>query len=151
MDRVFFGNEPLIFQNYTLLLCFKFYFLLEYCTKVPRCMLLWQPSCRCVRYCWQHSGNSVTEGQRVLAILLQICCRVCRGYWQPSEKFLRGIDNCANSSYLSEGCQYPPILFKKVMDNLKIHLKRVSSLMKKRGVFLATSLKNLEVNQRFIF
>jgi hypothetical protein len=97
------GDDPLIgFEVYLLVFNFELYFLQRCCKKVALLNVIGQPYCNCVR---------------LLATLFQICSgwsegvgnplanylQGIRGYWQLSDKFLRGCGNFANSTYLSEG------------------------------------------------
>jgi hypothetical protein len=53
-------------------------------------MLLGQPSSRCVRCCWKPSGKFVIMGSEGIGNPLTNFLTGYRGYWQSSDKFLRG-------------------------------------------------------------
>ncbi len=80
---------------------FVIYFFQRCWKKVAAIKLLRQPSCKCVRCCWQPSGKFVIAGQRDM---------------QPSDKFLRGYWQLLQirTTYLSDGCQYPLFLCQRV-------------------------------------
>jgi hypothetical protein len=72
MERALSGDEPLIVLK--TICCFsvfnfEFSFFGGIAQRLPLFMLLGQPSCKCVRGCWQPSGKFVTGGQRVMATL----------------------------------------------------------------------------------
>ncbi len=56
-------------------------------------MLLGQPSCKCVRGCWQPCGKFVIGGQRVLATLWKFIYRKSEGISNPLTNSLEGIGN----------------------------------------------------------
>ncbi len=78
--------------------------------RLPLCIFMAQPSCTCVRGCWQPSGKLVTGGKRVLTAHWQIFYRMAEGIGSPLTNSSEGLlATFANSTYLSEGCQYPRI------------------------------------------
>ncbi len=156
MDRALLGDEPLkvFIINYCFLFLFlNFTFFRGIAERLPLCVQLGQPSCKCAIGCWQPSGKFVTG---------------VGGCWQPSSKFVIGFQRLlatlwqisqrvlatfANSTYLSEGCQHPLILgqmvlitlqssCQRVSDNLYRHLHEVCPINKeKRQPFCNTSKK----------
>jgi hypothetical protein len=83
MDRAF-GDEHMIdFKTIYgfWVFNFEFYFFHRYCTKVAplSCLFLRQPSCKCIRDCWQPSCKFVPGGQRVLVRVAQ-----CDQHWWRS-------------------------------------------------------------------
>ncbi len=115
MERALFTDEPLtifipIYMYCFLVLTFNFTFFRGIAQRLPLCVQLGQPFCNVlkvvsnplvnflqgVRGYWPPSGKFVTGCQRLLETL-----------WQ---NFQRVLINFANSTYLPEGCQHPPLI-----------------------------------------
>jgi hypothetical protein len=80
--------------NLSVISCFlrlNFTFLRGIARSLLLCMLLGQPSCKCIRDCWQPFGKFITGGQRILAIIRHNCYRVLKCIGNPLMNSSKGI------------------------------------------------------------
>jgi hypothetical protein len=128
----------------------NFTFLRGVAERLPLCVQLGQPSCKCAIGCWQPYGKFVTGGKRVSATIWQICYRVLEVIGNPLANVSEGIGNFCNSTYLVEGCQHPLLMargywlpsrevVKGYWITSKDICKKFAPLPKKRGILFCNT------------
>jgi hypothetical protein len=114
MDRALFGDEPLMILK--IICCFFIYNVEVYCLqrgiseRFPLCLSL---------------GNSPVKVLKIVGNPLENLSQGARGHWQLSGKFVIGCQRFSNSTYLSEGCQYPLIFCQRVLITFQSSWQRV--------------------------
>jgi hypothetical protein len=155
MNHWQFLNLSVVSQLWT----WNFTFFTGIAKRLPLCMLLGRPFCKCIRVVGKPPGKFVTGGQRVLAIL-----------WQKLYRVLESIDNPLTNSAEGFGNKQSAHICNRVSNNLWFFArgyclpsravgrgywitswglcKRVVYYTKKGGKLLAIALKNYKLKQK---